>query len=173
MFALAAGTAGVLVLLIMLRAAVHKSLDFTEFQGFVADYRIVPARHAAQTAAVVVIAEWLLVGLIVWPATRSAGLTGAACLLAAYGAIIARNLRRGHTHIECGCGGAPQVLSASLVVRNVMLAGLALFAAACAPSALTLAAALAVVATGAFSLALYALFEQLNANRMYLTSRGL
>jgi hypothetical protein len=43
---------------------------------------------------------------------------------------VAINLSRGHTRIQCGCGGLDQPLSPALVARNLALMALAV-AAAC------------------------------------------
>lgn len=165
--------AGVFILLVIVRAAMHKAVDFGQFQGFVADYRLLPEPAVAPVAWAALVGECLLALLIVWPSGRSLGLALAACLFAAYGAVIAINLRRGHRHIECGCGGAPQVLSESLIGRNAALIVIAFWAASTAPRSLDVAATLAVIGAGVLLLAFYCLFEQLNANRMYLKNRSI
>ena len=168
MIALASAAASVFVLLVMLRAVTHKVLDFNELQGFVADYRVVPESRAATASAGVVVAEFAIVAAIALPATRPIGLLAATALLSGYGGLIALNLARGHRRIECGCGGAPQVLGAALIVRNAVLVLLALFAAATPARLESTAETVVVISSGLCLLALYVLFEQLNANRQYL-----
>ena len=172
MLALASAAAGVFILLVVLRAALHKAMDFVELQGFVADYRLLPPAWVAPVAGALMGLEFVLAALVALPVSRGAGLLGCAVLFAGYGIAIAINLSRGHTRIECGCGGAPQMLSTSLLVRNGVLAIVAVFAAWAVPGALTLPESLVVIGAGVFALALYLLFEQLNANRMYLKKRG-
>ena len=169
---LTSAAAGVLVLLVVLRAALHKAMDFTELQGFVADYRLLPDAWVVSVAGALMVSEFLLAALVAWPATRSVGLVGSVLLFAGYALVIGINIGRGHTRIECGCGGAPQMLSLSLLIRNAVLAVLAVFGAAVAPGSLSLADSLAAVGAGVFALALYILFEQINANRVYLKKRG-
>jgi len=169
---LTSAAVGVFVLLVVLRAALHKAMDFSELQGFVADYRLLPEGWVAPVAGALLIAEFLLVAATALPATRSLGLLGCAVLFAGYAVVMGINISRGHTRIECGCGGAPQMLSMSLLVRNGALLVLALFAAAIVPGAMGLADGLAAIGAGVFGLALYMLFEQLNANRLYLKKRG-
>ncbi len=169
---LTSAAVGVFVLLVVLRAALHKAMDFTELQGFVADYRLLPDAWVARSAGALMVAEFALVALVALPAARSLGLIGCGLLFIGYAVAIGINLSRGHTRIECGCGGAPQMLSVSLLVRNGALLVVALFAAGIVPGPMGLADGLAAIGAGVFGLALYMLFEQLNANRVYLKKRG-
>jgi len=60
-------------------------------------------------------------------ATRELGAAAAVALLLAYLAALAWQLRRGHTHLACGCGGPPgrQKIHRGLLARNLGLAGVA------------------------------------------------
>ncbi|NVN10895.1 MauE/DoxX family redox-associated membrane protein [Nguyenibacter vanlangensis] len=111
----------VFILLVFLRAGGHKLFDFAVFTGYVADYRIIPEVFLSVACGVLVAAELLVVLLQVVPGGRIFGLALAGGLLAAYALGMAVNIVRGHTDIECGCGGAVQHLSWSLVVRNCLL----------------------------------------------------
>jgi uncharacterized membrane protein len=122
----AAGT----LLCVFARALMHKVTDFAWFAHTLNGYRIVPAGMPNYAAAALAAAEALvIVGLIV-PASRMAAAWLALALLALYGGAIAVNLLRGNRRIDCGCGGAGQGLSWFLVLRNLLLAALAIFAAA-------------------------------------------
>ncbi|MES1951218.1 methylamine utilization protein MauE [Salinisphaera sp. S4-8] len=169
---LASAAAGVFVLLVVLRAALHKALDVVELQGFVADYRLLPQAWVVPVSGLLVAIEFILAAGVALPLTRTAGLVGCALLFAGYGVAIGINLARGHSRIECGCGGAPQMLSASLLWRNAALIVLALFAAGVVPGPLAVADRAVAIAAGVFALAIYLLFEQLNANRVFLKKRG-
>jgi hypothetical protein len=115
-------------------AAWHKLRDRESFRAALADYRLLPARLVPAAAALVTATELALaLGLLATP--RAA--FGAAALLAGYALAIGVNLLRGRRHIDCGCGGAAQPLSAWLVGRNLVLAA-AFAAGAGAPSARTL-----------------------------------
>ena len=65
------------------------------------------------------------IGMLV-PATRRPALIAVAALLAIYAGAIAINLARGRRQIDCGCGGDAHPLSWALVVRNAVLAAMAL-----------------------------------------------
>lgn len=166
-------TAGVFVLLVMLRAALHKAMDFSEFTGFVADYRLLPAAAVTGVSALIVAIEIAVVVAQAVPATRAAGLSAAMALLVIYAGAIGINIARGHTRIECGCGGAPQMLGASLILRNALLIAVGGYALAVAPTVSGAVEAVTVLAAAVFSLIGYALFEQINANRMTLTTARL
>ncbi|WMT86641.1 hypothetical protein NO932_17340 [Pelagibacterium sp. 26DY04] len=160
---LLAGTAGAFTALLFARAAWHKLSDFTEFTGFVADYELVPERLVRPVSAVIVAAETLVVLAFLVPGGAPVGALVAAALLLAYAGGMAINLNRGRDRIECGCGGAAQPLSWSLIARNGVLA---LFAATAllAPIALDLEGAIAAIGAG-FTLWLgFVAVEQLLAN---------
>lgn len=120
--------AGLLVC-VFLRGAAHKFFDFGWFVHTLAEYRLIPARFVSPVAAVLALVETgVAIGLVA-PQSRGAAAMAGGALLLAYAAAIAVNLLRGRSRIECGCGGAGEGLSWSLVVRNGALAGLALVAA--------------------------------------------
>jgi len=83
------------------------------------------------------IAVWLVALLeayialsLLLPQSRSAGLAAAAALLLAYGGLMASQVLRGESNMQCGCAGPGSQLGVSwaLVVRNGVCAGLALLA---------------------------------------------
>lgn len=125
---LTAAALTVFISLIFARAAWHKLSEFTEFTGFVADYRLVPERFVVPVSWAIIGAETAAVALQLVPQGRLLGLAIAVIMLLAYAGAMAINIGRGRTAIECGCGGAVQPLSRSLVMRNGILAALGLLA---------------------------------------------
>lgn len=161
----------VFTLLLFLRAALHKAFDLLEFQGFVADYDLLPEALVKPASYLLITLELLTVALLLFSASCSLGLLLAAALLCLYGAAILLNLRRGHTRIECGCGGTPQLLNRNLLLRNAVLVVLALLPVAVTPHASgSIDVAVAVLA-GVCLWVLYALLEQINATHAALTSK--
>lgn len=163
----AAGATGAAVLgLIFLRAAWHKFGAFGEFAGIVADYGVLPERLAAllgPVAALLAVAEAATVVLLALPATRPAGAILAATLLSLYGLAMARNILRGRRAIDCGCGGAPTLLSGPLLVRNAVLAALALLVALAPAAALSPAGVVGAVAGGLLLFVAYAAIDEVLA----------
>jgi hypothetical protein len=166
--------------LLLARAAAHKLAQRRELVAIVANYRIVPASWAAVAAkypfiptswaagaaVIVVISEIAAAVLLVYPPTRALGASIAASLFITYAAAIAVNLKRGRTHIDCGCVGPSQrrSIGAWMVWRNGVLA------IAAAASATPVAARalsmfdLLTICGGVAALALvYSAFDQLGA----------
>jgi hypothetical protein len=158
-------------LLVFMRAALHKAFDFTEFQGFVADYRLVPEALVKPAAGLLLAAELSASGLLLVSASRPLGLILAALILALYAVAIGINLYRGHTRIECGCGGTPQLLNTSLVWRNAALIIIALLPLLKMPAGLAPLDTSVCMAAAVFMLVLYLLFEQANANFIAIFSK--
>jgi len=113
---------------LFLAAVLHKLRGFADFRVALADYRLVPWWASGIAAAGLVLAECTTAALLLSPLARPFGFAAAFGLLGLYGAAIAVNLLRGRRDIDCGCFGpahrAP--LGAGLVVRNALLAALAL-----------------------------------------------
>lgn len=162
----------IFTVLLFLRAAYHKLSDLTEFQGFVADYELLPEWLVKPAAMFLAGAEAGLVLLMLIPVTRTAGLVAAALLLVGYGLAIMVNLHRGRRQVECGCGGAPQLLSGSLIARNLILAAVALSPAlAGVPEQFSSQELVAAIAAALTLWAFYGLFEQANANHQAIRTR--
>jgi hypothetical protein len=107
-------------------AVAHKLRAPREFRLALAGFGVLPARAVAPAAVLLVATELcIVVLLVVHPALGGAA---AAMVLLAYGLVMAFAIARGRGGIECGCGGpagsAP--LQMGLVVRNVLLAAMAL-----------------------------------------------
>ncbi|MGZ9810804.1 MauE/DoxX family redox-associated membrane protein [Pseudoroseicyclus sp. H15] len=141
-------TLGSGVALIFLRALYHKVSEFTEFTGFVADYRILPEALVRPASYGLVIAEGAVVlGTVVPGGLRYAMVLGAGLFLL-YAAAIGINVSRGRTTVECGCGGAPQAVGPALLWRNGILAAVALLAAALPSGGLPALSVVAALAAG-------------------------
>lgn len=161
----------VFTLLLFLRAAAHKLFEFDEFQGFLTDYALIPERLIKPAAMGLVGLELLTVITLVFGVTRPFGLMLAMALLGLYAVAIGINLHRGNRRIECGCGGAPQLLSPSLVWRNVVLMVMALIPLVSLPDQVTTAELAVSIAAAICLWVLYALFEQSNANLIAIKAR--
>ncbi|GEO84120.1 MULTISPECIES: MauE/DoxX family redox-associated membrane protein [Alphaproteobacteria] len=162
--AMAAAAATTFTVLVFLRAAWHKVADFGTFSGYVADYRLLPEALVELAAKALAVVEFLAVALLVYPATVRAGAVLSVALLALYGLAMAVNIARGRTRIECGCGGAAQRLSQALLLRNALLAAIALLPAVFGGSPLGLAEAAVAVTAGLVAWFVYNVIEQLLAN---------
>lgn len=152
--------------LLLARAAAHKLEQRRELVAIVANYRIVPSSWAAIVAVLVVVAEISAALLLVLPATRATGAVVAASLFITYAAAIALNLKRGRTHIDCGCVGPSQrrSIGAWMVWRNGVLAIAAALSATPVAARTLSTFDVLTVCGGVAALALaYATFDQLGA----------
>lgn len=152
--------------LLLALAASQKLRQWSDFIEVVANYRIVPASLAAIAATVVTLGEVSASLLLVLPITRPIGGIVAAVLFTTYASVLALNLFRGRTHIDCGCVGASKrrSIGAWMVWRTGVLAVAAGLAAV--PTAARTLSALDVVTicSGVAAIALlYAAFDQLGA----------
>ena len=157
-------TVTVFMCLLFARAAWHKLSEFTEFTGFVADYQLFPSALVVPASMAVVGAEILVVLLQLVPGFQAWGLTLAITMLCLYAVGMAINIMRGRTSIECGCGGAVQPLSWSLVGRNGVLVAMAAAAVAAGSYSLDAASAVAALACGFTLWTGFVLAEQILAN---------
>ncbi|HWX88750.1 MAG TPA: MauE/DoxX family redox-associated membrane protein [Rhizomicrobium sp.] len=150
--------------LVFLLAATQKAQHWRIFFGVIANYRLLPRVMVAPAAALLPPLE-MIVGLLLLSAmVMPWGELAAVLLLALFAAAMAINLRRGHAHIDCGCGQSflAQTLSWTLVARNAVLAALLL--PSLAPiGPLTMPAALTGVGAGLAFFLLYLLFNALSA----------
>ena len=107
-------------------SCLHKLKNFTLFKQHVADYRVLPEALTGAAAIVLTLLEICLVVLLL--TQSSFGLLLAAALLLLYAFVMWVNLVKGRDSIDCGCGDPDQgqTISYSLVLRNAILAGLAL-----------------------------------------------
>ncbi len=113
-----------LVGLIFLAAAWGKLRHRLEFQGVVANYRLLPDSLVAPFARILppleaVVGALLPTGLLSpWTELAASG------LLAVFAIAMTVNIRRGRTDIDCGCfqSALKQTLGWTLVARNAVLA---------------------------------------------------
>lgn len=123
-------TAAGFTALLLARAALHKAGDFLAFTGTLSDYRVLPEWALSPATVLLIVTEGAIAAGLLWSGTRPMAALAAAALLAFYAAMMAFPLSQGRTEISCGCGGPTDHLSASLLVRNALLAAIALVAAA-------------------------------------------
>jgi hypothetical protein len=147
-------------------AASHKVREPRRFRATVAEYRVLPGLLVTPAALALVGGEVGVAMALVLPAWRTAGLLGAAALLALYGAAIAVNLARGRRDLDCGCAGPAmrRPISGWLVARNAVLAAVAL--AGLVPTAarpLVWVDALTILGSTAALAALYAALDRMIA----------
>jgi len=109
-------------------AALHKLRLREQWPELLRQYRVLPEGTAGIAAVLLPLAEGLTAALLLWPRGRTAGALVAAALLLAYAGALALNLRRGRSHIDCGCFGSHTRAGIApwMVGRNCVLALLAL-----------------------------------------------
>jgi hypothetical protein len=161
---LVAASATAFTTLVFARAALHKLGDFTTFTGFVADYQVVPEKLIRPASIGLAVAEVAVVAAAFVPMLQPVGLYLAIGLYLLYATVIGLNVSRGRGRVECGCGGAAQPLSWTLVTRNFALAGIAGLGLAGPASALGVDAAIAAILSGLTLFIGYLLVEQIMAN---------
>jgi Methylamine utilisation protein MauE len=150
--------------LLFLRALLHKASDIERFTGFLTNYHVLPQAWLKTASYSLIAGEAFIVALLLTPASNESGVAMAISLLAVYASVIAINVAKGNTRIECGCGGPAMHLSYALVLRNIVIALMALPLLMVAHSQLTLMDTAVAVACGAILYLLYIAAEQLLAN---------
>ena len=126
--AIASVAGRVCVGLVFLLAAVQKAQHWKILSGVIANYRLLPRILVIPAAALLPPLELALGLLLLVGVAQDWAALGTVLLLAVFAAAMAINLRRGRTHIDCGCGQSflKQSLSWTLVARNAVLAALLL-----------------------------------------------
>ncbi|MCD9146030.1 TlpA family protein disulfide reductase [Streptomyces albireticuli] len=108
--------------------------SFTSFASSLNNLRIIPQRAVVLTAGGVVASEWAVVALLIAPIQWifTLGLALASMMLVSFSlAIIRVTGREEGTAVTCSCfGSSTRPLGVRQIVRNVLLAGLAILAAA-------------------------------------------
>ena len=117
---------------------------------------------------------WLVAALelavavaVLVPDWREAGLLAGAALLLAYAGLMAIQLARGVTDMQCGCAGPASTvsISVSLVLRNLVCAALGILALApVGGAAAGLTGAMVSAFVAAFAVVVYLCSEQLISN---------
>ncbi|HMM77719.1 MAG TPA: MauE/DoxX family redox-associated membrane protein [Gammaproteobacteria bacterium] len=163
-----AGAVGVAAGAIFLSGAWAKWRERELFAQAMEGYELIPSAAVPSASLTLIVAEFLIGGLLLTPYARPWPALAGVVLLFVVTAAVAVNLLRGRTDIRCGCGGASgdQTLSWALVARNAVLA-LLLVASALGSGARALRwPDYAVLVIGGLLLAgLYAAASQLIANQ--------
>jgi hypothetical protein len=109
--------------------AIGKLRNRLKWNEMLAAYQLLPLATIAPVAVLMPLAELVVAGGL-FAGLPLAGVAGAGLMLL-FALAISINLLRGRTGLDCGCnpGARPQPIAWSLVVRNIVLAGLV---AACA-----------------------------------------
>ncbi len=109
-------------------AALHKTKDAAYFESVLASYQLLPNKLIYLAGKLFISAEVITsLALLIGP-SRSLGAVLAFLLLSIYGAAMAINLLKGKRLLDCGCHlqAQKQAISWHLVLRNALLAGVAL-----------------------------------------------
>lgn len=156
---------------LLVAAAWHKFSMGARLEAVVAGYRLLPGALVPVAGRIVPLVEMGLGLALLSGLGGSAAALAAATLFGLYGFAIAINILRGRVHIDCGCGlgaasGSGQPLSWYLVLRNALLAALALLLLAPAAPRSLGPADWAILVAAALALGLlYLSVHQLSANR--------
>jgi len=154
----------VLLAALFSRAAWHKWQDWQSFAREISAYQLLPVALLVPVAQALIAAETLCVLLLF---VHNAGLLLAALLLLLYAGAMAINVLRGRTQIDCGCAGshsARTTISWWLVVRNILLATLALLAASLSLTYFSLISMPIIAAGSISSILIYEAIDQALAN---------
>lgn len=118
--------------LVLVTAALPKIRNADEFQGVVANYRLLPSFLVMPFARLLPWIELACAVALLVPAWRETAAWVAAGLFVMFALGLAINVGRGRTHIDCGCVRRPTSMSRIgmfHVLRALALAGVALYAA--------------------------------------------
>jgi uncharacterized membrane protein YphA (DoxX/SURF4 family) len=159
---------------IFLMGGFHKLSAIDRFVGVVLNYKILPDALIIPFAYGLPALELATAAALAIEPLRLIGVALALLLILAVTAGVIVNLRRGRTEIDCGCGGgAEQPLSGALVIRNMGLIALALYAASPVAERALGIADIALVGFGALvGLGLYIAINQASANWSRMQARA-
>lgn len=117
-----------LLALMLLSAGAVKMSNWSDFSAAVRNYKLIPEGLASIVARLVPVVEVLVALCLMYGALSPWPNLMAACLFLLFAGAVAVNLLRGRRNISCGCFGTEQGqgLSWMLVLRNFLLAGLAI-----------------------------------------------
>lgn len=149
------------LVILLARSLWHKIDRFLETVGFAQGYGLLPEAWTAPAVRALTLAEGATLLALVLPGLRPVGGAMAAALFAGYGLVMALALSRGRSRIECGCGGAPQIVSAYTLGRNAVLTALALALVWLPAATVTRAEAAAAIAAALVLSAILATIEKL------------
>ncbi|SFJ68410.1 MauE/DoxX family redox-associated membrane protein [Celeribacter neptunius] len=160
------------LVLVLARAAWHKGQAFYETVGFAQGYGLVPRHMVPTIVRGLMGVETLTVLALLVPITRPVGGLMAAGLFAGYGGLMAAALLRGQREIDCGCGGAPQIVSGLTLGRNAVLTVMALTVAMIATGPVGTAGALMAITAGITLFAIYGVAEKLASHLPHIRRAG-
>ncbi len=114
---------GAAVAVVLLTGAWQKLRDLAVFEASVDLYRLLPDSLVPLFARGFPVLEALAGAALLFDSTRAIGLLLSVAVLGVATAGVVFNLLRGHTEIDCGCGGAEghTTLSWALPARNTLL----------------------------------------------------
>ena len=114
---------GAAIAVVLLTGAWQKLRDLAVFEASVDLYRLLPEALVPLFARAFPVLEAVAGVALLLDATRSVGLVLSVAVLGLATAGVVANLLRGHTDIDCGCGGAGghTTLSWALPARNTLL----------------------------------------------------
>lgn len=114
--------------LLLGNAASHKLAAPGRFRAVVESYQLLPHAAAPVVSALLAAAEVVLALLLVTGFAQAFAGGAIAALMLVYAGALQVNVHHGRTGLDCGCAGpaARVPVSGALVVRNVMLAAMAL-----------------------------------------------
>lgn len=162
---------GAALAVILIVGAWQKLRDLAVFEASVELYRLLPETLVPLFARLFPVLEAMAGVALLFDASRSLGLALGLLVLGAATLGVAINVSRGHTEIDCGCGGAEghTRLSWALVARNLVLLGLLVAGAQFGSErALVWIDYLSVAGGTLMLLTLYAAANQLIANHPHL-----
>lgn len=116
-------TAALLLSAVLAAGAAGKLTAFTEFEGVVGNYRLLPALLVKPVAWAIPALEIVLALALIVPAARVPAAAATIALLGVFAAAMGINIARGRTDIDCGCFRTAhrQHLTWWLVLRNLVL----------------------------------------------------
>ncbi len=115
--------------MLLAASAVHKAARWTRSRNVMRQFAGVPGVLAGTSLGVATIMELAAGALLMVPAYRTTGAALAAFIWTSYLALIVRAIVEGRRDLDCGCSFGPtsRPLGSFHIVRNLVLAALAVF----------------------------------------------
>jgi hypothetical protein len=115
--------------MLLAASAVHKAARWTHSLTVLREFAGVPRALAASSLGAATAVELTAGAMLMLPAYRTTGAVLAALIWSLYVALIVRAVVQGRRDVDCGCsfGPASRPLGSFQIVRNLVLAALALF----------------------------------------------
>ncbi|MGO9991250.1 MAG: MauE/DoxX family redox-associated membrane protein [Steroidobacteraceae bacterium] len=153
--------------LLLAASAVHKAARWSQSQAVVRQFAGVPASLAASALGTAIVAELIAGALLIVPAHRATGAVSAAVIWTCYLLLIVRAILQDRRDVDCGCSFGPtsRPLGAFQVVRNAVLASVAMLIAWVSAASGSVPSQASQVLGGIALLALYGALDQVMALR--------